>query len=187
MPLYRDYLMALGIGSVSKRSCENILARGPGHAITIVIGGAQESLLSRPHHNDLVLEKRLGVFKIALKHGADLVPMYSFGENDIYQQIPNEPGSWLYTFQQIFKKVAGFTIPLFHARGVLNYDFGLMPFRAPINTVVGKPIRVEKNTNPTTEELKELQAKYIEGLKDIWETYKDDFATDREKELDIVE
>lgn len=187
MPIYREYLLALGIGSVSKQSCERILAKGPGHAITIVIGGAQESLLSRPHHNELVLKKRLGVFKIAMKHGADLVPTYGFGENDIYQQIANDPGTWLYTVQQVFKKVAGFTIPLFHARGVLNYDFGLMPFRAPINTVVGKPIRVEKVADPTTEQLKELQAKYIAGLMEIWDQYKDEFASDREKDLCLVE
>ncbi|CCG82856.1 Diacylglycerol O-acyltransferase 1, partial [Taphrina deformans PYCC 5710] len=187
MPIYRDYLMAQGLASVSKRSCENILRQGPGRAITIVIGGAQESLLSRPHVNDLVLKKRLGVFKIAMRQGADLVPIYSFGENDIYQQIRNEPGTWLYTFQQLFKKGAGFTVPMFHARGVLNYDFGLMPFRAPINTVVGRPIRVEKNANPSLEEIQAVQAQYIEALTEIWDQHKDDFATDREKDMCITE
>ncbi|ORY87608.1 diacylglycerol acyltransferase [Protomyces lactucae-debilis] len=187
IPLYRDYIMSMGIASVSKRSCEKLLAHGPGHAITIVIGGAQESLLSKPHANDLVLNKRLGVFKIAMKNGASLVPVYAFGENDVYRQVDNEPGSWLYGFQQLFKKAAGFTVPMFHARGVLNYDFGLMPYRAPINVVVGKPIRVEKNTNPSLEEIKAVQAKYIEGLTAIWEQYKDDFATDREKEMTLIE
>lgn len=179
--------MALGVGSVSKQSCEKLLARGPGNAITIVIGGAQESLLSRPHRNDLVLRKRLGVFKIAMRQGADLVPVYSFGENDIYQQLENKPGTWLYTFQQLFKKGAGFTVPMFHARGVLNYDFGLIPFRAPINSVVGRPIHVKRNENPTLEEIQAVQAEYIAALKEIWEQYKDDFASDREKDLVITE
>lgn len=187
IPIYRDYLMAMGLSSVSKKSCESLLAHGPGSAITIVIGGAQESLLSRPHANDLVIHKRLGVFKIAMRHGADLVPVYSFGENDVYQQIPNEPGTWLYTFQQLFKKGAGFTVPMFHARGVLNYDFGLMPFRAPINTVVGRPIHVKRNENPTLDEIKEVQKEYIEALQEIWNQHKDDFAGDREKEFCIVE
>lgn len=187
MPIYRDYLMAQGLASVSKRSCENILSRGPGTAITIVVGGAQESLLSRPHANDLVLKKRLGVFKIAMRQGAHLVPVYSFGENDIYQQIPNHPGTWLYTFQQLFKKFAGFTVPMFHARGVLNYDFGLMPFRAPINTVVGRPVHVKKNANPTLDDLHAVQAEYIEALLEIWDQYKDDFAMDREKDLCFIE
>lgn len=187
IPVYREYLLSMGLGSVSKRSCERLLRNGPGSAITIVIGGAQESLLSRPHTNDLVLKKRLGVFKIAMKEGADLVPIYSFGENDVYQQMPNDPGSSLYKFQQFFKKIAGFTIPMFHARGMLNYDFGLMPFRAPINTVVGRPIRVERNENPTLEEIKAVQEKYISALQDIWDQFKDDFATEREKDLCLIE
>lgn len=187
IPLYRDYLMAMGLASVSKRSCEKTLSRGPGNAITIVIGGAQESLLSQPHTNELVLKKRLGVFKIAMHQGADLVPCYSFGENDVYQQVRNEPGTWLYSFQQIFKKCAGFTVPVFHARGVLNYDFGLVPFRAPINTVVGRPVHVMKNENPTIDELKELQAEYIKALMEIWDRYKDDFAPDRTSDLHFVE
>jgi len=42
MPIYRDILLALGICSVSKKSCSSILKSGPGQAITIVIGGAAE-------------------------------------------------------------------------------------------------------------------------------------------------
>ena len=50
--------MALGISSVSKQSCSNILKRGPGEAITIVVGGATESLSARPGTADLTLRRR---------------------------------------------------------------------------------------------------------------------------------
>lgn len=50
--------MALGISSVSKRSCSNILKRGAGQAITIVVGGAAESLSARPGTADLTLRRR---------------------------------------------------------------------------------------------------------------------------------
>lgn len=50
--------MALGISSVSKRSCSNILKRGAGHAIAIVVGGAAESLSARPGTADLTLRRR---------------------------------------------------------------------------------------------------------------------------------
>lgn len=39
LPFYRDYLLSLGLASVSKRSCANLLRNG--NCITIVIGGAQ--------------------------------------------------------------------------------------------------------------------------------------------------
>jgi hypothetical protein len=58
MPFYRDILLALGVCSVSKQSCSNILKAGPGFAITIVVGGAAESLSARPGTADLTLRKR---------------------------------------------------------------------------------------------------------------------------------
>ena len=48
LPLYRDFLMSMGIYSVSNRSCTNILSGKAGNAITIVVGGAHESLRARP-------------------------------------------------------------------------------------------------------------------------------------------
>jgi 2-acylglycerol O-acyltransferase 2 len=58
LPLYRDLLMALGIVSVSKKSCSYILSKGAGNAICIVIGGAAESLSAHPGTADLTLQNR---------------------------------------------------------------------------------------------------------------------------------
>ena len=83
MPFYREIMMAHGVSSVSKRSCSKILSKGPGTAITIVIGGAAESLSAHPGTADLTLKKRFGFIKMAIRAGADLVPVFSFGENDV--------------------------------------------------------------------------------------------------------
>jgi 2-acylglycerol O-acyltransferase 2 len=72
-----------GICSVSRKSCMNILAQGPGSAITIVVGGATEALAAHPGTNDLTLKRRLGFIKVAIREGASLVPVFSFGENDV--------------------------------------------------------------------------------------------------------
>lgn len=61
MPFYRDILLALGVCSVSKQSCSNILKSGPGSAITIVVGGAAESLSAHPGTADLTLRRRSGL------------------------------------------------------------------------------------------------------------------------------
>lgn len=47
-----------------------------------------------------------------------------------------------------------------------------MPYRHPIVSVVGHPITVTQNDNPTETELVETQARYIEELLSIWEKYK---------------
>lgn len=187
VPLYRDILLSMGICSVSKRSCASILKRGSGQAITIVVGGAAESLRARPGTNDLTLKRRSGFIKVAIQYGADLVPVLSFGENDIYDQMPNEKGTTVYTIQKKFQSVFGFTLPLFHGRGLLNYNFGLMPYRRTIVSVFGRPIHVQQNDKPTKEEVEAVQKRYIDELLRIWNTYKDTFARERRQELVIIE
>ncbi|GBE86680.1 Diacylglycerol O-acyltransferase 2B [Sparassis crispa] len=187
VPFYREIMLAMGVCSVSKRSCVNILKGGAGQAITIVVGGAAESLSARPGTADLTLRKRLGFIKVAIQQGADLVPAFSFGENDIYQQMANEKGTTVYELQKKFQNVFGFTLPLFHGRGMLNYNLGLMPYRRRIVVVVGRPIHVEKCDKPTVEEITHVQTQYIEELMRIWHTYKDEFARTRKRELSIIE
>ena len=62
IPFYREILLFLGVCSVSKRSCERILRKGNGSAITIVVGGAAESLSAHPGTADLTLRKRFVLF-----------------------------------------------------------------------------------------------------------------------------
>ena len=40
----------------------------------------------------LVLNRRKGFIKMALRFGVDLVPSFSFGENFIYDQVKSQPG-----------------------------------------------------------------------------------------------
>ncbi|KAM3582145.1 diacylglycerol O-acyltransferase 1 [Umbelopsis sp. WA50703] len=190
LPLYRDFMMSLGMCSVSKHSCEKILRSGPGRSIVIVTGGASESLSARPGTNDLTLKKRFGFIKLAIRNNASLVPVFAFGENDIYEQYDNKKGSYIWRYQKWFQSITGFTVPLAHARGIFNYNAGFIPFRHPIVTVVGKPIApprlLEGQSEPTEEQLHQLQAQYIESLQAIYDKYKDIYAKDRTKEMTII-
>lgn len=193
IPLYRDHALRMGLASVSRESCENILSKGGpngegmGRAITIVVGGARESLDAKPYTLRLVLQRRKGFVKLAIRTGADLVPVLAFGENDIYDQFDGNAHPWIHRVQLLVKKFMGFTVPLFHARGVFNYDVGMMPYRRPINIVVGKPIRIMQSKNPDPAYVDEIHSKYVEELLRIWEDWKDTFARQREGELEIVE
>lgn len=190
IPFYRDLIMALGIAAVSRRSCETILSSGEGRSIVIVIGGAAESLNARPGVADLVLRKRLGFIRLAIKQQAELVPVFSFGENDLYDQVDNTKGSKIFQYQKKMQSLLGFTMPLFHARGIFNYDVGIIPFRHQIATVVGKPIPVpvlEEGQEPTQEQILEVQKQYIDELQSIFDKYKDVYAKDRKQELRITD
>lgn len=195
IPFYREYALAMGLASVSRESCENLLSKGGadgegmGRAITIVIGGARESLDALPHTLRLVLKCRKGFIKLAIRTGADLVPVLAFGENDLYEQVRSDQHPIIYKFQMLIKHTMGFTIPLFHARGVFNYDVGLMPYRRPLNIVVGRPIQVvqQRDRDKIDETyIDNLHDKYIQELRRLWEQYKDVFAKDRISEIEII-
>ena len=68
-------------------------------------------------------------------HRVPLVPMFAFGENDLYQQVANPVGSRLRRFQTLMTKVLTFSLPLFYGRGLFNYTFGFLPFRHPVSVV----------------------------------------------------
>lgn len=157
-----------------------------GRAITIVVGGAQEALDAQPDSLRLVLNCRKGFIKMAIRTGADLVPVLSFGENDIYDQIQADDHAWIHWFQMKVKKYLGFTTPLFHARGVFNYDVGMMPYRRPMNIVVGAPILVVKEAEPSQESIDRLHKEYVTELQRLWDLWKDEFAPHRKEEMTIV-
>ncbi|EHK96883.1 putative Diacylglycerol O-acyltransferase 1 [Glarea lozoyensis 74030] len=149
-----------------------------GRAITIVVGGARESLDAQPYTLRLVLKRRKGFVKMAIRTGADLVPVLAFGENDLYDQFSAESHPRIHKFQLLVKKMLG---------GVFNYDVGLMPYRRPLNIVVGKPITVAQSGKPSQEEIDRVHEEYVTELERLWDLWKDKFAPDRKEDLNIFE
>jgi 2-acylglycerol O-acyltransferase 2 len=165
----------LGSADASADGINYILSKkGKGQAAMIVLGGAREALDARPGQYDLFLKNRKGFVKLALKNGSSLVPVFSFGELDVYDQIPNPPGSTLRKIQDTLEKTMGFSLPLIKGRGVFNYSFGLLPFRHPVVSVVGRPIPVPKTPEKeiTQELIDKYHEQYIAALIEVFEFHK---------------
>ncbi|XP_075920827.1 diacylglycerol O-acyltransferase 2-like isoform X1 [Petromyzon marinus] len=177
IPLYREYLMAGCLCPVSRGAIDHLLSRGPpGNAVVIVVGGAAESLqggaLGDSHHR-VVLKGRKGFVRIALQQGADLVPVYSFGEGATFKQLVFAEGTWKRRAQVAFQKAMGFAPCIFHGRAVLNPDsWGVLPLPTPILTVVGEPITVPHIPEPTAEEVDRYHALYVSGLQRVFNAHK---------------
>lgn len=187
IPIYRDYLLALGITSAGRNNALKILKQA--FSLAIVVGGAQESLLARPESTEIVLQKRKGFIKLALETGnISLVPCYCFGENELYNILEPSEDSYWRKLQISLKKNFGFTIPFFHARGVFNYDFGLLPFRKEVTIVTGKPIPVPFLPSPKKAEVDHYHELYVKELQRIFDEYKSKFSENgQDSILKIVE
>jgi len=188
IPFYRELFLCSGACSATKASMDHLLGtEDRGRALCLVIGGAPESLDCHPGDVVLHLEKRRGFAKMALRHGTSLVPTFAFGETDIYDQIPNKPGSWIRTIQDYMRENV-FGIPLcgIMGRGIFQYSFGIVPFRLPIFLVVGAPIHVEAVKNPTWEQILALQARYKEALTELFNTHKHTYARNPNVTLSFV-
>lgn len=66
---------------------------------------------------------------------ASIVPMFSFGETDIYDQVANPEGSLLRRIQNKLQTVFGLAPCVFRGRGIFQYTWGLVPWRRAITTV----------------------------------------------------
>ncbi|DBB00365.1 hypothetical protein WJX82_002505 [Trebouxia sp. C0006] len=188
-PLVRELMLALGLIDVSKSTLLKVLKK-PGRAVALAVGGAEESLLSRPHTLDLVLKKRQGFIRIALQTGAAVVPVLVFGENDVWHAHQVKEGM-LHSIQEAVKRATGFTVPLGHGRGFFYGPVGLLPFRESINVVVGGPLQVEQyNGDIKSEEAVQLGSKYhqeyIQKLQALYDAHKDVFFSDRVSDMRLV-
>lgn len=149
-------------------------------AVCLVIGGAQESLYSRPGVYQIHIKNRKGFVKIAIETGASLVPVFSFGEVDVYDAPNNEPGSRLRKFQEKHKEWTGVAPAFFIGRGFFQYSFGIIPRRSPIYTVIGTPIAVEKNESPSKEQVDELHKQFMEEIEKLFEQHKNKYIKNAE-------
>ncbi|TPP59785.1 Diacylglycerol acyltransferase, partial [Fasciola gigantica] len=168
---------AAGIIAATRKGLRYLLdskeCKKTGNFVIVVLGGAPEALEARPGRYVMVTSRRFGFFKLALQTGSSLIPCISFGEQAMYKQIKNDRGSWIRRAQDWFEKLSTFSPPLFYARGPI-------PYRTPVNTVVGAPIPCDRIENPTREQISELKQRYLNSLQQLFRRYKQAYDPDAE-------
>lgn len=178
MPLSRELFLSCGFASASAESLTTMLnqSNDPNHksnrdgytsnAVGLIVGGMREQNITQPDTYKFVVQKRRGFVRIALQTGASLVPAISFGENNLHRMANCKSKS----------SVADQNTPNFAllcgGRGCLQYDYGLIPRRHPITTVIGAPIHLEKNANPSQENFDKVHDAFCTHLYELFETHK---------------
>jgi len=170
IPFFREWALLHGHASVDRSCCMDLLKRG--HSIALAPGGARESLESVPGTMRLTLKKRKGFVRLALARNAALVPVLSFGENELYHTVQFKYGSWGRWCQRVLQSVTGFTVPVFVGR---FWFAPLIPRHETIFTIVGAPIRPNNlisDEDVTDEAVDALHAKYCEQLQELFDKHK---------------
>ncbi|XP_007910025.2 diacylglycerol O-acyltransferase 2 [Callorhinchus milii] len=173
LPLFREYVMSVGVCSVNKRSVTHLLARsGVGNAVVIVVGGAAEAL-TRTGVHAIILKHRKGFVRLALEHGADLVPVYCFGENSLYEQVVLADGGWAQWLQKGFQQLIGFAPCLIRGQGLFTRGWGLLPNPQPLTTFVGAPIPVTQTHCPSQADVDHYHSLYVAAVTELFNQHKE--------------
>lgn len=161
------FILSQSQSEISKYSSGKFTSNG----VALLVGGARESMMTKKFTYKIYIKNRKGFVKLAIQSGASIVPVFSFGENDSYDLMNNDPGTKWRKFQEYIKKKSGIVPMKMNGRGFLHF-FGLMPRRSPINTVIGAPIDVVKSENPSQDEIDELHERYVDAIQRIFDEYK---------------
>ncbi|MEJ1281434.1 acyl-CoA wax alcohol acyltransferase 1 [Cricetulus griseus] len=172
IPFIREYLMAKGVCSVSQPAINYLLSHGTGNLLGIVVGGVGEALQSVPNTTTLILQKRKGFVRTALQHGAHLVPTFTFGETEVYDQVLFHEDSWMYKFQSFFRWIFGFYFCVFYGQGFCQDSVGLLPYHKPIVTIVGEPLPLPRVESPSPEMVDKYHELYMDALYKLFEQHK---------------
>ncbi|XP_053603891.1 2-acylglycerol O-acyltransferase 2-like [Plodia interpunctella] len=177
VPFYRELMQIFPTIDSSAQSIKYVLDkdRYKGICAVIIIGGAREALESAPGKHRLVFYQRQGFIRVAIQTGASIVPMYSFGETEIFGKTTYD-NKLLLRFQHWFLNMFGIMVMRMDGRGPL----GRIPLKTPVNVVVGAPLHVKKNPNPSKTNIEEVQAQFKERLIELFEREKSKYLENYE-------
>ena len=170
-PIIREIYLFIGAIDCSKPVIKNFLNNNS--TIGVFIGGGRECKYSGYGKSDIIINKRLGFFKLALETGCPIIPIYTFGENNLFNSI-TENNNFLFN---LFHRITGLWFPI----GYLSFK------KDKIITTIGDPIYVEKKINPTIEDIISLQCKYKKNLTELFDHYKHLDVSCKNNNLNFIE
>lgn len=173
VPIFRELLLWAGFIASSKKSLTHCLEQKK-TSVALIVGGAEEALAT---NRGIVLDKRRGFIEVALKTGAHLVPVYTFGERRLYTVYDPAEGGCLSYIQKKMKGFIGWSIPFFYGW------LWIFPKQEKLITVIGAPIWVQKCENPTREQIDDYHTRFKEALLKLHEKHR---ALGKEDELKVV-
>lgn len=160
VPLIREMWLWSYCVDASKATARRVLAAKK--SILVYPGGEREQILTQRGEHVLYLLNRKGFIKLALETGSPLVPMYAFGDTDLFVHHSLFLGARKWLVRKM-----GVAIPL------ISGSIGLLPYRVPVRIVVGQPLRPPAvDGEPSQAQIDSLHALYVDALRSLFEQHK---------------
>jgi 1-acyl-sn-glycerol-3-phosphate acyltransferase len=166
-PGFKQILRSIGIIDASRHIARKTLENG--ESLGISTGGVAEVFETNKNDECILLKQRIGLIKLAIRTGSDLVPCYLFGNTKLLSCWAGEGVPKGRDILEYISRKVGFALIFIYGR------FGLpVPRRVPILAVMGKPISTYhiKCEEPTLEQIQEIQTLLIDEMQDIFDRYK---------------
>lgn len=166
IPLIKDIIRNLNAIPSDYRSIKNALKT---ESISIALGGAREQKIFENNKIDVIVENRRGIFKIALETGTPIVPVLTYGENELFPRIKNSFLDECNEFLYLLFKVR-FPFPTIES--IYNWQEISKHPLDPVYSYTGRPIYVKKIEFPTEKNIKKLRSIYISRIKELFDKTK---------------
>ena len=170
IPFVRELCLRYGGVDVGRPTFEKMMKEGI--SMFVLPGGETEQVMAQYQREEIFIRHRKGFVRLAVKYGFSVVPIYCFGEADVYNT-----SSALLSFRKWLVRNLRIGLPLVYGR------WGLLPYKVPFRFVVGQPIDPSSSTFASLSEEERVDAvhsAYISGLQHIFDKYKADCgAADR--------
>ena len=162
IPLVKDIIRFLNAIPSDYGSIKKTVEK---ESISLTVGGIEEMGIIKNKCMELKIKQRKGIFKIALETGTPIVPVLTYGENEIFPETDNTflicYNNWLYDMFKI-------RMPFPSFKSVKNWlRLSVEPLE-PIHTYTGRPIYVKKIDKPTEKHIKTLRNIYIKRLRELF-------------------
>lgn len=166
-PVMRHIMAWIGTNPAKRANLTKILNRGD--HLAIIPGGIAEMYLMNPDTEGIFLRKRHNTVKAAIQEGADIVPVFFFGNTKIFNIAGNSGSDSL--LSKLSRKLRA-SIVLFYGRHYLP-----VPFRHPIRMVTGRVVEVQQKEFPSDEEVEAVMQKVIASVTELYEKKKPEWET----------
>jgi 1-acyl-sn-glycerol-3-phosphate acyltransferase len=175
VPIFKQLLKSIGVIDASRQSALHALQRYP-NTIGISTGGVAEVFETNSTDECILLKERIGLIKLAIRTGADIVPCYLFGNTHLLNCWSGEGFANGRTILERISRKIGFALILFYGRYYLP-----LPYRIPILGIRGESIQTHHYnmpTEPTTQQINTIQNQLINDMQKLFDNNKTYYGWD---------